>query len=568
MSVKTAAQSFEHKTIPNNLTPKPYGGGSNSNGGVGSSKKPKTLEKPSFLSNNNNNKPLIVNASELSSFKFNAKTTANTNNNANKNNTASGQDTAKAEFQQQQRVPLKKKRQPPPTESVTGTDTKPIKKAPPSVSKKPPPPPTDEELTVRHVEEKSADQLKNEKELMKLPSGAVRNSKLMLFEKLSSKDADVAPTRRRTSTSASKNSRTGSVTSNSSVGSTGVGISNATGDNESPLTTAPNISPKMSTFKVGQQQLQQQQQKMIKPNSLPRSLLENNNSTFNKSNTDNKPAVSKKLSSNAPSPSISPPETTSIKINYDQLEQEGNYDDVSTPVSPTGPPPIAFAAPVAPLLMAPSPNNNYDIYDDVEQDNGEIYDDVAAATGRGGSGGNIALRPAHIPSRPSTAQPPPPPSQEGFYDDVQGSTSFPPPRPSHFVNVISGDEIYDDVDTATGIVPQEIDDDVDTSFKPATSPSTPSTQQQFTMRPGSAVSPRPPPSASASSNSSSSFAPLKTEKTFAPLPLEKFKMPHGLDQWLKDMLTAHHARLKNCDNSEVIPPRMPITPASVQGILG
>ena len=537
MSVKTAAQSFEHKTIPNNLTPKPYGGGSNSNGGVGSSKKPKTLEKPSFLSNNNNNKALIVNNSELSSFKFNAKTTANTNSNANKNNTASGQDTAKAEFQQQQCVPLKKKRQPPPTESVTGTDTKPIKKAPPSVSKKPPPPPTDEELTVRHVEEKSADQLKNEKELMKLPSGAVRNSKLMLFEKLSSKDADVAPTRRRTSTSASKNSRTGSVTSNSSVGSTGVGIRNATGDNESPSTTAPNISPKMSTFKVGQQQLQQQQQKMIKPNSLPRSLLENNNSTFNKSNTDNKPAVSKKLSSNAPSPSISPPETTSIKINYDQLEQEGNYDDVSTPVSPTGPAPIAFAAPVAPPLMAPSPNNNDDIYDDVEQDNGEIYDNVAAATGRGGSGGNIALRPAHIPSRPSTAQPPPPPSQEqseGFYDDVQGSTSFPPPRPA-----IS--EIYDDVDTATGIVPQEIYDDVDTS-------------------------------ANASSNSSSSFAPLKTEKTFAPLPLEKFKMPHGLDQWLKDMLTAHHARLKNCGNSEVVPPRMPITPAClsppVQGILG
>ena len=70
------------------------------------------------------------------------------------------------------------------------------------------------------------------------------------------------------------------------------------------------------------------------------------------------------------------------------------------------------------------------------------------------------------------------------------------------------------------------------------------------------------------------FAPLKTEKIFAPLPAHKFEMPHGLDQWLRDMLTAHGARLKNLgpntnSNANTTPSfptfQMPTTPTAMQG---
>ena len=497
MSVKTAAQSFEHKTISNNLAPKPY-----------QNKKPKPLEKPSFLSNNNNNngsidreslptkeanKPVIVN--ELSSFKF-------------KNNT----------------TPSKYK---DIQNDKATTNSNITKKVPPAVFKKPP---TDEELTVQHIEEKSADQLKNEKELMKLPSGSVRNSKMMLLEKLAlQQDADTAPLRRRTSTGASsKISRAGSAVSNASTDSSA--SSGTTCNYDIQHTNTPQS---MSTFNTSLKQYQQP--KMEKPNSLP--LLQNNINCTNDSTNNKKRRIS---STPIPTtPSISAPETTNIKIDYDKLEED--YDDVKTPVSPTGPALIAFAAPVAPPVLpvkAARPNQKQieaenDIYDDVQQQQNnstsaqcdQIYDDVSQPT-------NQPTRPTtnvpnSIPSRPPSANPPPaPPSlseQPVIYDDVGGALpevqSFTPaPRP--IVN-----DTYDDVGTA-GVSPFAV---------------------------------------TTTTSSTSSFAPLKTEKTFAPLPPEKFKMPHGLDQWLKDMLTAHSARLKNLKKTANTPSSIPKT--EIQGIL-
>ena len=474
MSVRTAAKSFEHKSISNNHTPQPYSG----------SKKPKTLEKPSLLgtnntakNNNNNsvsngietNKPIFPHASELSSFKFKDKT-ASLNNRGSANNQDKKHDESKTEFQS---VALKKN---------TAKPTAP----PPTVAKKPPPatiyppPPTDDELRVTVVEDKSESQLKNELELKKLPSGSVRNSKLMLLEKLTgaNHDGDPVPIRRRTSTNGSnnakKNSRTNSIISNSSTDS-----GENTGDCK-PVSSAPSNSPRLSTFKVGQKQQQPPPVQMKKPTSLPKPLILESNPVSsvvspNNNNKNSSRSFSKKNSVSSrkqqhqpstvmpaisPSPSVVVPETTNININYD--EQESNYDDVKTPISPTGPAPIAFAAPIAPPLLKNIDNSNNlcnsdcdQIYDDVnEQNNGGecIYDDVNDTNQQislqniTNNTGSIAPRPTPR-SLPHQQEPHVIQSQnEETYDDVSNITATTVATTQN-----DADGIYDDVDSVTKV---------------------------------------------------------------------------------------------------------------------
>ena len=434
MSVKTAAQSFEHKPISNNLAPKPYGNSS-------LSKKPKTLEKPSFLTNNNNSKSIdreslptkkpAIQTNELSSFKFKNDKTINNNKETGslQNGITNTATTTK-------------------TTANTNTNST-TKKKPPSVSKKPAPP-TDEELTVRHVEEKSADQLKNEIELKKLPSGSVRNSKMM-FEK---HGVDAGQVRRRTSMGASsKKSRAGNAISNSSTDSS---TSNETTSSYNIQTT--NISPKMSTFNVGSKQQQHRQHQQ--------------------QNNKNK---SRKLPSTPATPTISAPEIIIIEIDYDQLEQ--NYDVVKTTTTLSGPSPIAFPNPIAPPVMRTKPiqpivrkpdARSDDIYDDVQQHTplsvaqaDETYDDVSSSkltqpTPNNNSqipphSTNNIVNPANFRNRPNNAQLPPPPAKQCLYDDVQGVSA-------DVSNVeVAGEELYDDV-SAAGSTPigQDIYDDVQT----------------------------------------------------------------------------------------------------------
>ena len=220
MSVRTAAQNFEHK--PLNLAPKPFGTNNNS--------KPKPSVKPSFLSEENRgpahnvNKP-IISTNELSTFKFKNSPSKVKEEDRNADN--------KPEFQHfALKSPADRQR-----ESLLKTNQSNSAKPPPPTPAKRPPP-ADEELRVRNVEEKSANQLKNEQELKKLPSGSVQNSKLLLFEKRG--EPEVAPPRRRNTKSG------GSFVSTSS--------------------TEEESSPKLSTFKAPKPAPQVRK----KPDTLPR----------------------------------------------------------------------------------------------------------------------------------------------------------------------------------------------------------------------------------------------------------------------------------------------------------
>jgi hypothetical protein len=219
MSVRTAAQNFEHK--PLNLAPKPFGANNNS--------KPKPSVKPSFLNDENRsiastNKP-VISTNDLSTFKF-------------KNSPSKAKDEdknidSKPEFQNfALKSPAERQRQ-----SLLKTNTNnPQKVIPPTPAKRPPP--TDDELKVRNVEEKTADQLKKEQELKKLPSGSVQNSKILLFEKFGEPEIE-APRRRNTKSG-------GSFVSTSS--------------------TEEEVSPKLSTFKSPRPAPQIKK----KPDTLPR----------------------------------------------------------------------------------------------------------------------------------------------------------------------------------------------------------------------------------------------------------------------------------------------------------
>ena len=229
--------------------------------------------------------------------------------------------------------------------------------------------------------------------------------------------------------------------------------------------------------------------------------------------------------------------------------------------------------PIQPIVRKPDATSD-DIYDDVQQHTplsvaqaDETYDDVSSSeltqpTPNSDSQippypTNNIVNPANFPNRPNNAQLPPPPAKQCLYDDVQGVSA-------DVSNVeIASEELYDDVSAAgSASIGQDIYDDVQTPL--VVPPS--SVPQHIQSRP-----PLDTPLALAKlTSSTSSFAPLKTEKTFLPLPSEKFKMPYGLDQWLKDMLTANTARLKNLNKTNTssdvpsIPPRS-ITPIEIKG---
>jgi len=163
MSVKTVAQSFEHK---------PFVGNKNENNNNNAAKQPRFFysqenlrERARSLKSRNNTQtgrlPTTSSPNELSTFKFK---------NSLKNSSHSP------------------RRTPTATANSTVGD---------AIARRAPP--ADEELKVKAVaDEKTSQQLKNEEELRKLPSGSIMNRKLLLFEK-AGKNVDVssaAPLRR------------------------------------------------------------------------------------------------------------------------------------------------------------------------------------------------------------------------------------------------------------------------------------------------------------------------------------------------------------------------------------
>ncbi|XP_066923855.1 uncharacterized protein [Clytia hemisphaerica] len=521
-TVRAAAKTFDHK--PLNIGPKPYGGSNNNN-------KAKPVKKPSFLAANENlpkgTKP-VISANELSTFKLKSSKTPNGGPTPNGVSTDD-----KSELKN---VNLK-----PPVQRQQEKDkTRAVNKTPPAVPKKPP---TDDELKVKVVEDKSADQIKNEKERASLPTGSVRNSKLKLFEKLAAGE-DEPPVRRRNTKSG------GSFASNSS--------------------SEPGSPPKLSTFK--------KPQPVKKPDSLPRKLDPQTLSIHQQPILGPKPPK--------PIPAVRPLNPSSEPVIPTETA-------LKSPVSPItkGPSPVAVPAPVAPFGgKAPQPQPVADaveeeLYDDVQgvapaqqsqrvqipstqtesvndeviQD--EIYDDVqdhpvAQQDELYDDVGSFPPPPppstvTQTPARPGQAPTPPVPLNRGPAPPAPISTAsrVPPsmlnrnPLPAPIGQLPAptgsgpapeqGEEIYDDVGQAP--VAEEIYDDVGGN------------ELAQTGRP-----PIQPPSTLPIPKID--HAPIKTEKTFVKLPPEKFQIPYNLESWLKDILTANKNNLRNLDNNSLISP--------------